>query len=181
MISNGTHTVGGNGGAALADTPILFPVTYNCNLNCIYCHEKRDKEINYWKSVDEIKKLPNEWVYITGGEPCLVEDIFEVCDDLRSNGKKVGLTTNGTTHKFDIATHVDRLGISLDGGKDLTDFNRGIGTFDLAVKFIKNVVGKAETVIMTTISAENKDRQMEEIRELNKELGCNHIQFTEVR
>ena len=59
---------------------LIFPITYQCNLNCFYCSEKNKKHItvNIEKGIELISKNINEWIYITGGEPLLVSNIVDM-------------------------------------------------------------------------------------------------------
>lgn len=145
---------------------VLFPITYQCNLNCAFCCTKglRGVSIDIDKSIQTTKanKDKIDWVYVTGGEPFLVDSLFEVCQDLRDYGFKVGVTTNGTIYRPEIANYVDRVGISLDGPKEYHDRYRGEGTFDKAVSLFHAVKGKCETVIMSVAFKDN----LEELKKL---------------
>lgn len=131
---------------------ILFPITYECNLSCQFCAVKgckSDTDIKANMNAIRLKKGEVEWVYITGGEPFLVEELPQVCDDLKDMGFKVGVTTNGTIFRPDVASHVDRIGISLDGDKWYHDAYRGLGVYDKALQLFNAVKGMCETVIMS--------------------------------
>lgn len=161
--------------------PILFPVTYQCNLDCVYCNEKGKELVDIEKGTELISKSKEEWVYITGGEPLLVPNIELVCDRLRKAGKKVGLTTNGTIHNFNIFSHVDRVGISLDGDEETTDKNRGIGTYKKAVIFLTEAVKHhIETVIMATV-IERDMVQEKYLEDLGDKFGVTYFQETVCR
>jgi MoaA/NifB/PqqE/SkfB family radical SAM enzyme len=139
---------------------ILFPITYKCNLSCEFCISKGNQEVDLEVGLKSIKSKSGEveWVYVTGGEPFLLGDqLFEVCDKIRSYGFKVGVTTNGTFFKPEIADHVDRLGVSLDGDKEYHDAYRGIGVYDKAVSLINAVKGKCETVVMSVYFGKNEE------------------------
>jgi MoaA/NifB/PqqE/SkfB family radical SAM enzyme len=145
---------------------ILFPITYECNLVCSGCCAKdHEEEIDISKSVGAIKSRVDEveWVYITGGEPFLVSELESVCDELRGIGYKVGVTTNGTVYRPEIADHVDRIGISIDGTREYHDAYRGEGVYDKAMMLFYAVKGKCETVIMSVAFREN----IEELRKLS--------------
>ena len=132
---------------------ILFPITYDCNLNCEFCAVKGTTSlIDIQESLDSLRTKIGlvEWVYITGGEPFMVEDLPSVCDQIRSMGFKVGVTTNGTFFRPEIASHADRIGISLDGDKGYHDAYRGAGVFDSAVNLFNAIKDQCETVIMST-------------------------------
>jgi len=140
---------------------ILFPITYNCNLDCYFCKEKN--KVLDRSAQDSVETIINghagkvPWIFITGGEPFLSEDLIWACDTLRAAGFKVGVTTNGTINKPEIADHVDRIGISIDGDKEFHDSARGDGVYDKAINFLKSIHGKCETIVMSVALADNKE------------------------
>ena len=140
---------------------ILFPITYDCNLDCTFCSAKynREKKIDIRSSLLNImsKRGVVEWVYITGGEPFIVDELFDVCDELRKNGFKVGVTTNGTVYKPDVVEHADRVGISFDGDEEYHDKYRGEGVYASAMKLFLAIKGKCETVVMSVAFKDNID------------------------
>jgi MoaA/NifB/PqqE/SkfB family radical SAM enzyme len=158
---------------------ILFPITYECNLACSGCSALgRADVIDISKSVSEIKKRVGEveWVYITGGEPFIVPELISVCDELRSVGFKVGVTTNGTVYKPEIVDHVDRVGISIDGPREYHDAYRGEGVYDSAMKLFHAVKGKCETVIMSVAFRENLD-ELKKLKEVVEEIDPTYWQI----
>jgi len=157
--------------------PILFPVTYKCNLDCKYCPMKNSRpEPDMDKCIELLKDTHEEWVYLTGGEPLLLDNIEEICNRIKSLGKKVGITTNGTIKNDRIHLFADRVGVSIDGDKDYHNEYRE-NSFDKAVEFLKNIVGKVETVLMFTLFPENEHCQ-EFIEDLANSLNVDHLQIT---
>jgi MoaA/NifB/PqqE/SkfB family radical SAM enzyme len=144
---------------------ILFPITYACNLSCAGCCAKSAAIVDIDKSLETIMSKAGEieWVYITGGEPFTIPNLSEICDTLKDKGFKVGVTTNGTFYRPEIADHVDRIGISLDGPREYHDAYRGEGVFDSATKLFNAVKEKCETVIMSVAFKEN----LEELKKLS--------------
>lgn len=156
---------------------VLFPVSYRCNLACTYCRERLNRtEIDAWASVRALLNSSCAWVYITGGEPLLVPDIFDICDTIRAAGKKVGLTTNGNVNRDGVSRHVDRLGVSIDGPEEIHEAGRGKGTWEPAVGFLKAHVGQVETVMMTTLHEGNKAHRIE-IERLGEDIGVDWLQM----
>ncbi len=154
--------------------PLLFSITYKCNLSCRYCGLKNCRpEPDMERCLKLIETHPCDWVLLTGGEPFLVPDLKEICLKIRSFGKKVGVTTNGTIHNYDIIQHVDRLGVSLDGGREKTDLYRGVGTFDSAMNFLANCVGRVETVLMATTNDAPAETEA-----IANDLGVDYLQIT---
>jgi radical SAM protein with 4Fe4S-binding SPASM domain len=89
--------------------PIAFDleVTARCNNNCLHCYinvpaeDKTAKEKEL--SLDEINDIADEavslgslWCLITGGEPLLREDFFDIYLSLRRKGILVSVFTNAT-------------------------------------------------------------------------------------
>lgn len=81
---------------------IIFPITYRCNSDCGMCNRLKFAKMEEL-SLDEIKKIFTDLkkfgisrINLTGGEPTLRDDFFEVLDFLTSVDFKITLTTNGT-------------------------------------------------------------------------------------
>ena len=83
----------------------VYEITQRCNLNCIYCYNVWN-ETDYPEKepgLDEIKFLFNklldetniDQISISGGEPMLHKDIYEVAAFLKEKKIKTGITTSG--------------------------------------------------------------------------------------
>jgi len=159
---------------------ILFPITWACNLKCPDCCAPRKGEIDTEKCVSNIlsKKGEVEWVYITGGEPFMVPNLFDICDTIREAGFKVGVTTNGTIFKSEIADHVDRFGVSLDGDEEYHDAYRGEGVFKKATDFLKFVKesGICETVVMS-VAFKGNEEALFKLKPIVKEIDPDYWQI----
>lgn len=117
-------------------------LTEECNKDCIYCggftHDQMQKDISYDIDVlrSFIEKDPDASISFYGGEPTLNIPMLErIMDTVPA--KRFQVQTN--------ATHLDKvrpeylarlhtLLISLDGDQERTDFNRGKGTYDTALR-----------------------------------------------
>jgi len=77
----------------------------NCNLNCIYCHEKNRNETynleNLFYKANEILKIQSEFITLTGGEPSIHEDFNFVLNYCLMKFKNICLLTNGLELKKD--------------------------------------------------------------------------------
>ena len=99
---------------------VLF--TVGCNLNCGFCHNKflLDLDVGREMNVAEIAEKIREnrlisGVSISGGEPTLQPDIFDLCSLIKSTGKYVSLDTNGTNPEIlkKILSFIDRIALDL--------------------------------------------------------------------
>ena len=76
-------------------------ITSGCNMKCVYCHNEGNKIINQL-SKDDIEKLIKnsydlglEQVRLTGGEPLIHKEIYDICQMLAEKYHlKVGINTN---------------------------------------------------------------------------------------
>jgi radical SAM protein with 4Fe4S-binding SPASM domain len=102
---------------------ILFEITQECNLSCIYCY-------NYWRRPGEaiqqysfstahktlkklFQKIDCKHITFTGGEPFLAEGIEELVLQCRMKGKAVTVITNGTVAKQSSYEILQKFGVSL--------------------------------------------------------------------
>lgn len=76
-------------------------ITSGCNMKCVYCHNEGNNIINQLSKDDVEDLIKNsydlglEQVRITGGEPLIHKEIFEICQMLSEKYHlKVGINTN---------------------------------------------------------------------------------------
>jgi heme d1 biosynthesis radical SAM protein NirJ len=130
---------------------VIWNLIRRCNLTCKHCYSiSADKDFPGELSTDEVFAVMDQLkafkvpvLILSGGEPLLRRDIFDVSRRAKEMGFYVGLSSNGTLideHNInDIATvGYDYVGISLDGLKHTHDrFRRKQGAFDRAVNGIR--------------------------------------------
>jgi radical SAM protein with 4Fe4S-binding SPASM domain len=78
-----------------------------------------------------------------GGEPLLYRGIWDLITQIRQGGCNLAFPTNGTL-VFDfadrlVATQPNLVWVSVDGPRDINDYQRGRGVFDKAIKGIEKV------------------------------------------
>lgn len=148
---------------------MAIEMTNKCNLNCDFCYANSNT-FNQELSVEQIKKAmdiikPSD-IAFTGGEPLLRhDDIIELLPEAKRHignlFKGIRIETNGTLpidfNKFSFNGDVSQFtfNISLDGFKENHDQQRGIGTYEKALDFIKESVARNYwTTIKATLSDE---------------------------
>lgn len=166
-------------------------VTARCNLHCTHCFVSAN---NFNKSAElstpdlintlkDFRKLGTLALSITGGEPFVREDIFDILTAGTKIFKKVYLTTNGTLLNKLAIKKLKQLGIhmpavSLDGVKKEThEFQRGKGTFDRATNALKLFAKyDMEPIVCWTINKANQ-AELFDLPDFCKKLGVTHIRI----
>ncbi len=130
---------------------VIWNLVRRCNLTCKHCYSiSADKNFSgelstteVFEVMDDLKAFHVPVLILSGGEPLLRPDIFDIARRAKSMGFYVGLSSNGTlvneTNVAEIAaTGFDYVGISLDGLRETHDkFRRKQGAFDAALNGIR--------------------------------------------
>jgi radical SAM protein with 4Fe4S-binding SPASM domain len=131
---------------------VVWEVTTRCNLNCIHCYASAVEAKQAELTTKEGKKLLEQiaavdkfrMIVITGGEPLLRKDIFELVEHAGKLGFRIVFSTNGTLLTEKMAKDLARLGvanfsISLDGHTAGCHeaIRRELGSFQSAINGIK--------------------------------------------
>ncbi len=166
---------------------VAWEITRNCNLSCIHCRASAtngpyagelDTEASL-RLIDQIKDTGNPIVILTGGEPLLRPDIFDIAEYGTKKGLRMVMAPNGTlitesTAKKMVASGIKRISISIDGPtKESHDSFRGVeGAFEGAlsgIAFAKEA--GLEFQINTTITKLNL-KYIPDIQDLAVSLGA---------
>ncbi|MBU4394030.1 MAG: radical SAM protein, partial [Proteobacteria bacterium] len=116
---------------------IAWETTRRCNLKCVHCRSSSTLEADdhpdfpfseATRILDDIVSYANPVIVLSGGEPLLRKDIFEIARYGTDKGLRMCLATNGTLVTQDICTQIKAAGIkmvslSLDGAKAETHDN----------------------------------------------------------
>jgi heme b synthase len=166
---------------------VAWEVTRSCNLACIHCRASAGcgpyaGELTTdagLRLLDEIASFSKPVVILTGGEPLLRPDIFEIAAYGDRKGLRMVLATNGTLLTKQVAGNllrsgIKRVSISIDG-KDAErhdDFRNVAGAFAGALSGIEAMKEAGmEFQINTTITKANLD-QLPDIMDLAVRLGA---------
>jgi radical SAM protein with 4Fe4S-binding SPASM domain len=134
---------------------LYWEVTSKCNLKCKHCYlgnttKSYLQELSTEEAMEFCKQIIKNkifWVAITGGEPLLRSDLFDIVSYLTENQICVMLSTNGTlvterTAKMLKNAGVRSVQVSIDGANHFThDKIRGVrGSFHKAIKAVKTFI-----------------------------------------
>ncbi|WP_290140564.1 radical SAM/SPASM domain-containing protein [uncultured Dubosiella sp.] len=123
---------------------LQIELTYNCNLNCVFCYNpNRNKKIDFQKLdkiIDRISSFNIPQVYLIGGEPSLLgtEKLNEYIEKLSINSS-VTIVTNGFITLKGISNKLANIAVSLHGydAKTHERFNGVEGSYEHAIKSIQ--------------------------------------------
>ncbi len=153
-------------------------ITEKCNLNCAHCYlgvkSHHDMRLSTIARVLEEFSHYGFKVLITGGEPLLHKNFWEVLKLAKGLHLRVEVLTNGTLITPDVAhglsRYADQVQISLDGMKEGHEAMRGRGTFEAAVEGITNATEFLPVSCATMIHSRNL-KEFDVMEDKLKELG----------
>lgn len=147
----------GRGASASGAAPGTGPVvvwncTRSCNLSCRHCYasaapEAAPNELTTEEGFAFLRSLADfgvPAVLVSGGEPLMRRDIFDLLERGTSLGLRMVLSTNGVLIDAETARRLKALGvsyagISLDGLREVNDAFRGrAGAFDRTLAAFRN-------------------------------------------
>jgi radical SAM protein with 4Fe4S-binding SPASM domain len=117
-------------------TILIWNLTNRCNLFCRHCYSSASALGDGELSLGEVKELVPQlgaagvrFAILSGGEPLMREDLFDIAGALRENGIRTYLSTNGLLIDRENVQRIrdgfDYVGISIDGTPEVHDSFRG--------------------------------------------------------
>ncbi|MDJ0912925.1 MAG: heme b synthase [Desulfobacterales bacterium] len=166
---------------------VAWEITRNCNLSCIHCRASATRgpytgELETQRCLqllDQIAEVGNPIVILTGGEPLLRDDIFNIARYGTDKGLRMVMAPNGTLINAEMAQKlagagIKRISISLDGAtpESHDEFRCVQGAFEGAIQGITHAKEAGiEFQINTTITKTNL-KEIPKIQNLAVSLGA---------
>lgn len=168
-------------------------LTHNCPHNCIYCSAKnrvhgRDLATEEWINIiKDIQDMGTPIIGLTGGEPMVREDIFDIVSAI-DNRSISTLFTSGYNLTIERAKELKSrglfsIGISLDSyDKEKHNYNRNSEkAFDYAINALQNsrkagIYTLAQTVVL---KEELDEEKLFKLFRLAKENGAHEVKILE--
>ncbi|MCX6021683.1 MAG: radical SAM protein [Chloroflexi bacterium] len=139
---------------------VVWTVSRRCNLHCMHCYsdsfdhpyqgELTTREAGVMLA--DLAAFGVPALLLSGGEPLLRPDLFELAEEARSLGLRITLSTNGTMITPETARRIKDIGfgyvgISLDGiGPHHDKFRGKRGAFDEALAGVRNCLAAGQRV-----------------------------------
>jgi heme b synthase len=167
---------------------IAWEITRRCNLRCIHCRSSSEKEVKdhpdfptqeALRILDDIASYVKPVIVLSGGEPLLRKDVFDIAQYGTDKGFRMCLATNGTLVTDDICKKIKSSGIkivslSLDGSKESVhdNFRNQKGAFVASIRaaglFKKHGI---EFIINSSFTKRNQE-EIPKVYKLAKKLGA---------
>jgi radical SAM protein with 4Fe4S-binding SPASM domain len=177
---------------------IQWHLTERCNLRCIHCYQEGKispemslseigpvvaeiaEMIQAWSETHEIAFSPS--FNVTGGEPFLRPDLFEILEIMGGKGFDLYLLSNGIMINREKAKQLTGLPIkgvqiSLEGPEGIHDMIRGKGSFSASLKGINHLLSERITVTLNMTLSEINAGSISEMINLTKSLGVSRLGF----
>jgi radical SAM protein with 4Fe4S-binding SPASM domain len=150
---------------------VIWDVTTRCNLNCRHCYNEsgQGETLSPAQLHTIAQKLSQSGIFfitLSGGEPLMEPEIWEIIKQFKSNQKTLQLISNGTLITPRIAKklkeyNVDSIQISIDGLEKTHDYQRQMkGCFKKSVNAIQYLVAEGIPVVVNTLVSQ---RNIDEI------------------
>jgi len=130
---------------------VIWNLIRRCNLTCMHCYSI-SADVNFpgeldtaevMRVMEDLKAFGVPALILSGGEPLLRKDIFQIAERAKAMGFYTALSTNGTLIDAPLAERVhnagfDYVGISLDGLEATHDkFRRKAGAFGKSLEALR--------------------------------------------
>ncbi len=178
---------------------IQWHLTENCNLWCRHCYQgERSTEemplpvvkkiiaeaadmIKEWSDAYEISFLPS--MNVTGGEPLLRRDLFDILREIKDKGFEISVLTNGTLVDRVRAERLADLGVSsvqvsIEGSEAVHDSIRGQGSFAAAAAGVERLVDCDVAVTLNVTLSNLNAEEMKKIIAYGSHAGVKRIGFS---
>ncbi len=167
---------------------LFFELTLACNENCFHCGSgckpgnvsglSLEKYSEILDEVDANFDKKRIQICITGGEPMLRQDFFDIVGTVHNKGFKWGMTSNATLITKENARRLKECGmgtisVSIDGLENTHDEQRGLkGGYALAMRGIENLIAEDcfHAIQITTVINHKNIVELDALFEIVKDI-----------
>lgn len=171
---------------------VIWNLIRRCNLTCKHCYSiSADTEFKgelsteeVFTVMDDLKQFRVPVLILSGGEPLLRPDIWDISKRAKDMGFYVGLSTNGTLideSNIDKIAEMDYnyVGISIDGiGETHDKFRRMDGAFEKSMKAIKMCRDIGAKVGMRFTMTQDNEDELPQMLDLMESEDINKFYFS---
>jgi heme d1 biosynthesis protein len=171
---------------------VIWNLIRRCNLTCKHCYSiSADTDFPGELSTDDVLRVMDDLkafrvpvLILSGGEPLLRPDIFDIGRRAKAMGFYVGLSSNGTLiDERNIGriadTGFDYVGVSLDGiGATHDKFRRLDGAFDASMRGIRLCMNRGIKVGVRFTMTEDNAHDLPALLRLVEDEGIDKFYFS---
>lgn len=167
---------------------LAWEITRRCNLHCVHCRSRSEEEVKGhpdfsteegYRILNDIASFAKPVVVLSGGEPLLRKDCFDLAAYGTQKGLRMCLATNGTLVTDDICNKIKQSGIqmvslSLDGSTAQVhdDFRQQPGAFDGVMHATKLFREHGISFLINSSFTKRNQSEIPKVCKLAKELGA---------
>jgi len=167
---------------------IAWEITRRCNLRCIHCRSSSEQEVKdhtdfsteeAFRILDDISGYAKPVIVLSGGEPLLRKDAFDIARYGTDKGLRMCLATNGTLVTDDTCEKIKTSGIkivslSLDGSEESVhdDFRNQKGAFEGCIRAARLFKKHGVEFIINSSFTKRNQEEIQKVYKLAKELGA---------
>lgn len=166
----------------------IVELTNRCNLKCAHCYcnqaveneEVKTRELStadLFRIFDDIEKRGCLWLVLTGGEPLVREDFFEIYGYAKKKGFLISLFTNATLVTPEVADLLEEfppyeVEVTLYGAtRDVYERVTGVrGSFDRCMAGIRNLYDRKIPLNLKTMAITLNKDELSEIEAFAKSI-----------
>ena len=164
---------------------VIWNITNECNLKCRHCYvdaglERPSNELSKEEAIrlaNEIGELGVPLLFLTGGEPFLRKDLFDVLSVIKDYDVKVVLSTGGHVLNREAIKKIAKyriryLAVPIYGPEEFHDIYVGVkGAFNKVVEAVEMAKKEGIEVCVKTLIAKETLRYARYVIEISKQLG----------
>lgn len=171
---------------------LALELTAKCNRHCVYCYNTwreggvpQQPELNASQWIDLVNRVCQETgrthLQITGGEPLLRPDLFEIVAGIRRPGRKISMVTDGGLLTQETVGRLAELGVGpvqptlLAARREVHDGLKGAASFDATLTAISWLLKAKVPVSVSFVCTSKNAQHFEEVIELCFALGVRTV------
>lgn len=167
---------------------LAWEITRRCNLNCVHCRSSSELEAKNhpdfsWEEgvriLDDIASYASPVIVLTGGEPLLRDDVFDLADYGTKKGLRMCLATNGTLVNQEACDKIKETGIkmvamSLDGSTAAIhdNFRNQEGAYDGMINAARLFRENNIDFLVNSSFTKRNQHDIKNVYKLAKDLGA---------
>lgn len=167
---------------------VAWEITRRCNLKCVHCRSSSEMEAKghpdfsteeAYRILDDIASYAKPVMVLSGGEPLLRSDVFDIAKYGTKKGMRMCIATNGTLVTEEIcrnmkAAEVKMVSLSLDGSTDAVhdDFRSQKGAFAGTINAARLFKEHGIPFLINSSFTKRNQEEIPKVYKLAKELGA---------